>query len=316
MACTTQSITTTSSQNLSAVVEQKHQPAMSLHHLSPRNVLSRFRGSDDILSLTSDEVPLYSTRTHPSTPRLESIHASKYLLVGNTIMSCSTEQLSIPQHPTQRRLVVQSAHALPRSVSVADLHLDERPRRSQQDNPELRRVPSSISDLRLLARRSNSAISVSERSQTWPPNTAVSETQLGLAYNTEDEYAEEQRKQRRKEHYKSYQDMHILSMYQENASLLNLRSKQIARNGSNPTTSTDCNISDSETSRDSSPRPKTPSDRLLYEETAKTKDAISEDERVRRVNVRRVQVVEHNQRQDSFYAEAELEIVSVLELLC
>lgn len=315
MACTTQSITITPTWKPSSVVEQKHQPPMSPYPLSPPKVLPSFYCSNHGSLPKSDYVPPSFAITHPSPPILESAHHTHRLSIRSTIMSRSTEQLSVLHCPPPRQLLIQSAHALPKSVSVADLQLNERPQRFGRDKLELRRVPPSINDLRLLAQKQNSAILIPDQFKSHLANTTAPETQLCHVSNANVDYAQEQEKQKRRRRYKSYQDMHILSMYQENASLLSIPPKWTSHKDSVQSTPTAYHISDSESSRDSSPRPKTPSDRSLCENLASIKTTMSEHEKVRRVNARRVQVVEHSQRQESFHAEADEEIVSVLTCL-
>jgi len=226
-------------------------------------------------------------------------------------MSRSTEQLSVHYPPRQRQLLIRSVHALPRSVSVADLHLDVRPQRFERDRLELRRVPPSINDLRLLAQKQNNAILIADPSKPQSTDDTTSRTQLSNSSNANVKVLEESGKQRRRQRYKSYQDMHILSMYQENMSLNSIPSTWLSREDSIQSESTVYHASDSESSRDSSPRPKTPSDRSFCENPANIKDTMSEHEKVRKVNARRVQVVEHSQRQEPFHAETDEEIVSI-----
>lgn len=263
------------------------------------------------LPSTSEHVPLFPTITHPTTPAFEFTHDTYRLSLRSRSMSRSTEQLSVFHPPPQRQLLTQSVHTLPRSVSVADLHLNERPQRFERHRLGLRRVPPSINDLRLLAQKQNSAILIQDQFKIQLAYVTTSGSQLSHIGDAKVGHPEGIEKHRRRRRYKSYQDMHILSMYQEDLSLASLSSERTSRKNSIQCESTAYHTSDSESSQDSSPRPKNPSDRSLGENTANIKDTMSEHEKVRRVNARRVQVVEHSQRQESCHAETDEEIVSV-----
>lgn len=236
---------------------------------------------------------------------------SRYLVAKDRIMSRSTEHLSVVQPPKARHLFVQSAHALPRSISMADLHLDEAPQPLQRSALELRRVPPSIDGLRQFANKQYDTIS----KQTHPVNLQSGQVESREMPDGNQllfrDSIETIKRQRREQCYSSYQDMHILSMYSESSSIFSVSSEEMMRKNSVQSQ----NSSHSGSSYESSIKPKTPTDYLPFETTINLKRMDSaEGERIRRVNARRVQVVEHNYEINDFTDENEM-IVSNCDLI-
>ncbi|KAK5071303.1 hypothetical protein LTR64_007806 [Lithohypha guttulata] len=155
----------------------------------------------------------------------------------------------------------QHLTSLPRSISIADLQAGSKASMEHPRKRLLRHAPS-VSSLR-------SPQNVPDVVQHVVPH---SETHLATkpqhyrhaTLNPSNTHMHDEKKLRRKMHYKSYQDVHILSMYQDNASVKSTSSRNSSRstefeleNGA----STSC--SESGSSQESSPMPRTPIDQEM-----------------------------------------------------
>lgn len=189
-----------------------------------------------------------------------------------------------------------------RSASTADLQTEKRMQNSETNQIHLRRAPQSIHDLR--AHATHSDLYVPNDQQRTTDSTASPHPQNWLR-SPDDRTQYEQRRLRRKFHYKSYQDLHILSMYQENGSLLSLNSIRQPQSASIESASEASESTDN--SPQSSPRPQTPADtHLIYRESWGEPTKIDE-QRLRRLDARQVQVIEHDLEAD----ESENEVVRI-----
>lgn len=129
---------------------------------------------------------------------------------------------------------------------------------------ELRRGLPSVPDLRTLA-LAQPDLTPRPHSENGPRQDELS-LQISAAkpqrYSAdsirEEDYCHQQRL-RKRVHYKSYQDFHILSMYQDNASLSNLVSAQVWKDESlDHEDSSSTSLADDSSSESTSPTPRTP----------------------------------------------------------
>lgn len=198
--------------------------------------------------------------------------------------------------------------ALPRSVSVADLKACSK-NQLPDTLPTIRIVPS-FNSLRSCVRSHDpsepGSIDVAPSSITntytnrhatlWPANNS------GF----------EEKRLRRKVHYKSYQDLHILSMYQE-ANLSSQISPTETVSSSSTTfeseSESSINIVDSSSSHQSSPAPKTPTDKDSFSAFEGCEEV--RDDTKLRTNTRQVHVIENRQEDRYFHDEEDGDIVPV-----
>ncbi|KAK5096693.1 hypothetical protein LTR24_002455 [Lithohypha guttulata] len=181
-----------------------------------------------------------------------------------------------------------------RSSSMADLKAGSRTLKADYSS-DLRRVLPSVSNLRNLAH--NQDINARNTGLTQAnPTSAMPQQRHHVASNLQAEHTYNEKKLRRKFRYRSYQDLHILSLYQEKISTGSLRS--FARTGPISDGSdgpSSASSSDSGSSRTSSPAPKTPIDQRPQNE--------AENAKMRRAHARQVHVIE--QRPGPEFAEDE-----------
>ena len=129
---------------------------------------------------------------------------------------------------------------------------------------ELRRVLPSVPDLRTLA-LAQPDLTPRPHSENGPRQDELS-LQISAAkpqrYSAdsirEEDYCQQEHL-RKRAHYKSYQEFHILSMYQDNASLSNLVSAQLCKDESlDHEDSSSTSLADDSSSEPTSPTPRTP----------------------------------------------------------
>lgn len=191
-----------------------------------------------------------------------------------------------------------------RSISIADLQAGKRIQTLEPDRAGLRRVPQSTYDLRTHAQIQDQMIRDSEYRHIKAFSNSSSQYHVP---NPADEVKHDEKRLRRKFQYKSYQDLHILSMYQENGSLLSLnsiRQPQSATIESSPEV-----LSSTESSPKSSPMPRTPTTMRWADQIPWCQKAKTDHDRMRRINARQVHVIE--QKDD--FDESENEIVYIPE---
>lgn len=290
-----------STQVLSTPVEQTYLAAMSpTHHLSSLTSVPRLLlESQEMLPSPPTDV-LLSSSTQERTPAIHlTLSANNKRLdpIKHRIMSRSDEQLAASRRSAAVYGTDRRVGEFPRSVSIADLKAGSRNRKAECGS-DLRRVLPSVTNLRNLALNQDADARIAERSQTHPA-PALFHQRRYVASNLHDEHIYNEKRLRRKFHWKSYQDLHILSMYQEdNPSVESLTSiGQKAPSSIEPNDPSSASCSDSSSSRGSSPAPKTPVDQRPPHE--------AEDAKVRRAHARQVQLIE--QRQDQEQAVDEID---------
>lgn len=267
-------------------------------HLSPPTDLSHFYAANEMPCTYGDAAfhPFSKSLTSPSQLLPSAAYSSSPQIIPSSAMqietSCAMQGLSIPGPRTS---------TFYRSASIADLQAGKRMQNFESNRTGLRRAPRSIYDLRTCAEQQGQTARSGQHLQLQP--TQKPHLQHWLPTPTgQTEY--EQRRTRRKFQYKSYQDLHILSMYQENGSLLSLNS---IRQPQSATIESGSEASASnESSPQSSPRPQTPVDSHFTCQTSWNKDTRADQERLRRIDARQVHVIEHDLEAD----ESEDEIVS------
>lgn len=221
-------------------------------------------------------------------------------------MSRSDEQLAVSRQSAATYGTDRRVGEFPRSLSIADLKTGSRSRKAECGS-DLRRVLSSVTNLRNPANSQDVDAGDAEHSQAHPA-PAVFHRRRYVASNLHDEHIYIEKRQRRKFHYKSYQDLHILNLYKErntsSGSLASTRETEQFSVEANDPLSASC--SDSSSSRASSPAPRTPTDQRTPNEAKNAK--------LRRAHARQVQFIEqrqeHEQAEDEDEGEEELIQVS------
>lgn len=230
-----------------------------------------------------------------------SMHYDDELELGENDTNSHFIGSSVPIHVLQpRESLAPYALSLQRSISIADLQAGNQTSEMAPHPSGLRRTPQSIFDLRSHARYQDQSVwdhsYVESHSPTKPDLQTFSVTPRGIV-------GYEEKRLRRKFQYKSYQDLHILSMYQENGSLLSLNSIRQPHSATIEFSSEGSDLSES--SRESSPRPHTPTCPSPLEMRS---CSASDEEKLRRLNARQVHVIESRERVE----ESEGEIASPL----
>lgn len=187
-----------------------------------------------------------------------------------------------------------------RSISIADLQAGKRMQSLEPDRTCLRRVPQSTYDLRTHAQTQDQIIRDSMTPRTHSLQKSHSQHPL-TEPGRESRY--EEKRLRRKFQYKSYQDLHILSMYQENGSLLSLNSIRQPQSATIESSSEASNSTES--SPQSSPRPRTPTSLHWADPIPWCQREKTDDDKMRRINARQVHVIE----QKDEFEESEHQIV-------
>lgn len=301
MACLEGSLTFTldvSSWYLSGSASPGYHDGLSPCHLSSLAAITLSLGPNDLqVTHASDNDAL----------RLEDVPASFSRFSSSTMYSSKdlipTGDKQDPAHSTH----ILSVHGLRtqmfhRSISVADLQAGKRMQSLEPDRAGLRRVPQSSCDLRSHARNQDQITRDSEYRQTQASPRSCSQYHIT---DSARETGNEEKRLRRKFQYKSYQDLHILSMYQENGSLLSLnsiRQPQSATIESSPEVS-----SSTESSPRSSRMPRTPTTMHWGDQIPWCQKAKPDNDRLRRINARQVHVIEQKNKFD----ESENEIVYI-----
>lgn len=198
----------------------------------------------------------------------------------------------------QRKSTVQRKRLamMPRSISIADMQAGSK-HSVEQFAPSFRSSPPSIDYLGNHAHVQSGSQPLSERSQSQLllPND-YQHQQASLTPNSS--FTSDEKKLRRRIHYKSYQDLHILSMYQEKPSM-----KRSDSTGSSASTTFEPDDESSngslysEGSEELSPLPVTPIDDVPLAEDAspEVKLLLNDDLKKQRSNARQVHVIEHHQ---------------------
>lgn len=300
MACIDGSLTTAldvSTRYLSHSVALGYHDDLLPFHLSPSTAISPFHGSNKMSLTCANEafLPFPKTLTTFS------------LLPPGVTRSCRDKVTSDCDDQTETSSIEQSskvpgprALAFHRSASTADLQVGKSMQNFESSRVDLRRTPQSTYDLRACAQHKEQNDRYGECLHAY----SGQDTHLQPWPSKPDDQTEyEQRRLRRKFQYKSYQDLHILSMYQENGSLLSLNS---IRQPQSATIESSSEASGStESSPQSSPRPRTPADDPITDRTFWARDDEVGKHRLRRSDARQVHVIEHDIDND----EGENEIV-------
>lgn len=285
------------------LVTPEYYDALSLCHSPTRTVASPLRHSNEMLPARTSNifvhVPFRSSQAH-SQASMDSIDAGRRKPVPDSHVNPIRPMDSRQLRPRDRSNL--HVPGFQRSISIADLQAGKRMSSLESDRLGLRRAPQSIFDLRNHARAQHETVlgrhspqrqleEIQNQCPTSQPHINVDPTEKKL---------------RRKVHYKSYQDLHILSMYQENGSLLSLNS--IRQPQSATIESSSDASSSAASSRQSSPQPRTPvqedsADHQSWEDAREMNQ-----DKLRRANARQVHVIEQSQDSDEY----ETEIVSTL----
>ena len=300
-------------QVLSTPVEQTYLNAMSPYrHLSSLTSVPRLLlDSQEMLPSPADDILLASSPPKSTfTSHMISRANNKTLdPVKHRIMARSDEQLLASRRSAAVCGTDRCDGDFARSSSMADLKAGSRTLKADYSS-DLRRVLPSVSNLRNLAHNQDINARNTGLTQTNPMSAMPQQSHL-VASNLQDEHTYNEKKLRRKFRYRSYQDLHILSLYQENISTGSLRS--FARTGPISDGSDEpssASSSDSGSSRTSSPAPKTPIDQRPQNE--------AENAKVRRAHARQVHVIEQRQgpefAEDEDHGEEEIIQVIVLDL--
>jgi len=295
-----------STQFLSTPVEQTYLAAMSPYsHLSSLTSVPRLLlDSQEMLPSPASDVLVPSSPPNPTS----SIHLTPVAnhitldLIKHRNMSRSDEQLVASRRNAAVYGINPRTGECARSTSIADLSAGSQTRKADCGS-DLRRVLPSVSNLRYLAHSQDDDARNAERLRLPTVAPAMSHQKSYLPPYLHDEHDYHEKKLRRKFHYKSYQDLRVLDIYQENASGASLKS--VAHTGrisdeSEDLMSTSCSdSSSSSSSRTSSPAPRTPIDPRPQNELG--------DSKSRRAQARQVQIIEHRQEQEQVEVGEEAE---------
>lgn len=206
-------------------------------------------------------------------------------------------------------LKVSHNQPIPRSVSIADLKSSSNVCEPPLNYPTIRVAPS-FSSLRSLAR---SNVSSEHNSNLLGSDLVVNTHAKRHATLCPTNFPQfEEKRLRRKVHYKSYQDLHILSMYQEPSPAAEISPTESTSSASTMFESeneSSINSSDGGSSRQPSPTPKTPIDTDSFHEL-KVDENVKEDYH-HRLNTRQVHVIEHRHEDRYVQDEEDGEIVPV-----
>lgn len=138
-------------QDSSMATELMYRPTAPVCHSllaqSTSNSMSIGEASSSIFTAQ----PSSTSRSNFAVASLEFSTNPRCPSVNSKITPRNTEQHPVFRHPRSRHLVVQSAHTLPRSVSVADLLLDENLQKTQSGSLKHRLASSSLDGFRRFA---------------------------------------------------------------------------------------------------------------------------------------------------------------------
>ena len=232
-------------------------------------------------------------------------------------MSRSHEQLEVPRRIAAIYGSDRHLGDFPRSISMADFKAGPRTRRAQY-GLGLHRVLPSVPDLRNLAHSQEGNARNTEYSLAHPPPIMFHQRRYA-ASNLPDErdFQEcnhDEKRLRRKFRYESYQDLHILSMYQDDSTYL--RSLTSTRHTDPlPAELNDplsASYSDSGSSRSSSPAPQTPIDQRPLNETENEKRRFVHAKRLQLVEQRHIYNATEDEVEDEVEGEVEEDIIQVV----
>lgn len=293
----------------SASVEQTYSELeLPSSHLSLLQRIPRLPVSLSNMSQKSYNVSLgISCSTPASTscsPVLSPANRSEF--PQNTTMPRGDEFLDSGTQLRPQKWYGQCTLAIPRSISAVDLQA--KPREQQQQGSRLRPSGPSVRNIREYGR----VASCKEVSKD--------PVQRNTSQATRDNFnnfaiCSDSKRMRRKLHYKSYQELHILSMYQDDSSLTSSKNTGStfggAGFGDHHEPSSVYSDSDTSDSGNSSPYPITPEQTEFSNQDRSIQLDIEGGRNTKRGDARRVHVIEHRQNQNYVYGTDESESVPV-----
>lgn len=313
-----------STQTLPMPVKQTHQESLlSSRHLSyPSASSAPFRCSvqagDSLTANSSSPFTLLSRRTL-SADLTSSTAVHCVGVLEQKIMSWRDGYSAAPSTLPHSCLQNRRVPTLARSVSAADL---ESKTKSRPELPALQLPCLSARAPRPQCVGVNEkhdgevTNELREHPQTKARLATAHHRQHSIA-NPSDEITADEKKIRRRIRYKSYQDLHILSMYQDNSSI-SISSSSSTRSPSfqffedeDESTSRDDSVHSGSSSQESLPMPDTPIDATAIKRQLTSEGTIVKPQLSRRANARQVQIIEHHQEQEYLFDDDLGEIVPV-----
>lgn len=298
-----------SSRLSSAFVEQTYtELELPSNHLSFASSTSRFALSLSEMSTKFWEAPRVISCSTPASTSCSPDESTGcgFAFTQLDTMSANDGNSTPASHLRPQKWYGQRVLVLPRSVSAVD---QQALPRSRLQRGSLRPSGPSIGNIRSYARATAYAKDLANSARL-DDATPLQHDPSGAT-----EISHSEKRLRRRLHYKSYQDLHILSMYQDDScgvssNDVDLKSDCTEHSDADEASSI-YSDSDTSNSENMSPSPRTPDDDGFPSQALSSTVAFQDSRGAARKNARQVHVIEHRQNESYRFEAEECESVPV-----